>query len=157
MDRLALLGWLGTAMFAALLAMLWSQAQSRNSSKRTSPPAPPQDPQRRIEMDRELCAGRLVTLVRSQLAQYIRTGDWWTDADDLKELLYGLELHNFPPFLDLDVNGTWSRLVAKSIALAKKRRAGTITPEDVTDYDVLHRAWEETAGRVLGPLPKPGD
>ena len=87
MNRLTLLGWLGTAVFAAVLLMLWSQAQSRGLQKRPTPATLPQDPQRRIELDRELCGGRLTTLVRLQLAAYIRSGSWWTDAEDLKQLL----------------------------------------------------------------------
>jgi hypothetical protein len=129
----------------------------RNEERRTRRTTSLDDRQRHIATDRDLYAERLTTLVRSQLATYIRSGRWWNDGDDLNELLLGLEQGNYPDFLDPEVNAAWARLLSMTIALAKKRRAGTITALDVQYYNDLHRAWEDAARRSFGPLPEPPD
>src|SRR5437667_9364689 len=98
---------------------------------------------------------RLTTLVQSYLATYIRAGKWWTDEADLERLVLSLEQGAYEDFLDPEVNDAWVMLVAITTRLARKRRAGTIAPEDIGEYNEIHRAWEDAAKRSFGPLPEP--
>ena len=97
---------------------------------------------------------RLTTLVQLNLATFIRSGKWWTDEEDLRRLVLSLEQGTYENFVDPAVSATWVKLVATTIVLARKRLAGTITPEDIQEYNEIHRAWEDAAKRSFGPLPE---
>jgi hypothetical protein len=157
MDWGALLGWIGAVASTAIILLLKWHLGVRNEERRTRRTTSLDDRQRHIATDRDIYGGRLTTLVRSHLATFIRSGKWWTDQDDLEQLLHSLEHGAYEDFIDPDVNAAWVRLLDTTVELARKRRAGTITLEDVQQYNDVHRAWEDAAKRSFGPLPEPAE
>jgi hypothetical protein len=157
MDWGALLAWIGAVASAVIILLLKAHLGARHEERQTNRTTQLDDRRRRIETDRDLYASRLTTLVRSNLATYIRSGAWWTDDADRERLLLGLEQGAYEDFVDPEVNAAWVRLLRRTLLLAKRRGAGTITPRDVEEYNVVLRAWEDAAKRSFGPLPDPED
>jgi len=156
-DWGALLAWIGAVASTVIVLLLKAHLGMRHEERQTKRTTTLEDRQRRIETDRALYGARLTTLVRLNLATYIRTGAWWTDAEDLKQLLLGLEQGAYEDFLDPEVNDAWVRLLRRTLALAKRRQTGLITPREVQEYNDVLRAWEDAAKRSFGPLPDAPD
>jgi hypothetical protein len=155
MDWGALLTYLGGMASTAVILMLRAYLEGRRDERRMKRATRLDEAQRRIETDRATYRRRLTTLVQASLATYIRSGRWRTDDDDLDRLLMSLEQGAYEDFVDPEVNAAWTRLIAKTLLLVRRRRARTITPEDVAEYNELHRTWEDAAKRSFGPLPEP--
>lgn len=141
-------------MSTALMLILKAHLEARKEDRVVQRATSLERSRRHVETDRAVYSHRLTTLVRLQLATYVRTGKWWSDVEDLERLLASLEQGAYEDFIDPEVNALWIRLVAKTIDLARKRRTRLIAPWDVRLYNRVHRAWEDAAKRSFGPLPE---
>jgi len=153
-DWGAALGWVGGLVSAAVLLLLKAHLDARREERRRRRSTIEEDDRRRIETDRAIYRGRRTTVVRSRLATVIRSGGW--RADD-EELVRSLEQGAYEDFLDPEVHTAWLKLIAKTIPLVRKRKAGTLTAVEIEEYNRLHRDWEAAAKRSFGPLPETGE
>ncbi len=153
MDWGAVLAWAGGIASTVMVLLLRAHIEARKEERRTRRTSSFMDRQRRIDTDRAIYQRRLTTLVRSNLAAYIRTGSWRVHEANLVQ---NLEHGAYEDFVDPEVNAAWLLLIAKSVELARKRKAGTIGPADIEDYNVVYRSWEDAAHRSFGPLPETG-
>ena len=108
---------------------------------------------RRVDTDRATYNQRLTILVREHLAAFVRSGDWPTDEEDLRNLLLSLAQGTYEHFLDPAVNRAWETLVSKSVELAIRRLAGAFSEPDIWEYNHVRTEWEDACKRSFGPLP----
>lgn len=151
MEWGTVIGWIGGVASTAIILVLKAHLETRKEERRSRRATSLDDRQRRIETDRAIYRRRLTTLVRTNLATYIRSGRWRTDENDL---VRSLARGGYEDFLDPEVNARWVRLIARTVELARKRRDETIAPVEIEEYNELHRAWEDAAKRSFGPLPE---
>jgi hypothetical protein len=107
------------------------------------------------DTDRATYNQRLTILVRENLAEFIRTGQWPTDEADLRRLLASLGQGTYEHFLDPIVNQGWEILVAQSVELASRRLSNCLREADIFEYNRLRTDWEDSCKRSFGPLPAP--
>jgi hypothetical protein len=154
MEWGTLLSVLGGIVSTAVVLILKSHLEARKDERRNRRAQGLVDAQRRIETDRAIYRRRLTTIVHSHLATYVRSGRWWSDDADLDQLLTGLEQGTYDDFVDPVVQAAWAQLIAKTVELARKRRAGSLKPQHIREYNVAHRAWLDAAQLSFGPLPE---
>ncbi len=144
------IGWIGGVAATAIILILKAHLEARKEDRNTRRTTTLEDRQRRIETDRDIYARLLAMVGRSELPSFIRFGK---RVGPVEDALLSLEQGAYEDFVDPDVNAAWVRLIAKTVELARKRRAGTITPDEVQEYNEVYRAWEDAAKRSFGPLP----
>src|SRR5206468_1185207 len=104
-----------------------------------------EDRDKRSESDRLTYKQRVTVLIRVHLATYIRSGKWWSDERDLRQLLESLENGTYEHFVDESVDALWNGLVACTIELARKRLDGRIEETDIQRYNEIRQEWERAA------------
>ena len=108
---------------------------------------------RALDTDRGTYNQPITIVVREHLAEYIRTGAWSSEDEELRKLLAGLSQRTYEHFLDPVVNKLWENLVRKSVEFALHRRVGRISEVEIREYNRLRTEWEDACKRSFGPLP----
>src|SRR2546426_926372 len=122
------IGWIGGVAATAIILILKAHLEARREERNTRRTTTLEDRQRRIETDRDIYGRLLAMLRRSELPSFIRVGKRGSPVEDA---LLNLELGAYEDFVDPDVNVAWVRLIAKTVELARRRLAGTITPDEI--------------------------
>ena len=148
---LGLSGLVGTLIALIVKALLERKSQDREHRWQEEK----ERRDRAQDTDRATYNQRLTILVREDLAEFIRTGQWPADQEDLRRALLSLRQATYEHFLDPTVNEGWELLVRKSVDLATRRLSNRLRESDIFAYNRLRTEWEDTCKRSFGPLPTP--
>jgi len=151
MDWATAIGWIGGVAATAIILILKEHLEARKEDRGVRRTTKLEDRQRRIETDRAIYGRQLTLLTKSELPAFIRSG---RGRAKVESVVQSLELGAYEDFVDPDVNTAWVRLIAKTVLLARKRRAGTLTADEIQEYNELYREWEDAAKRSFGPIPE---
>jgi len=148
---LGLSGLVGTLIALVVKALLERKSQDREHRWQEEK----ERRDRAQDTDRATYNQRLTILVREDLAEFIRTGQWPADQEDLRRALLSLRQATYEHFLDPTVNEGWELLVRKSVDLATRRLSNRLRESDIFAYNRLRTEWEDACKRSFGPLPAP--
>jgi len=148
-----MIGWVAGVASTILTLCLKAHLESCKEERRARRETGRGTQDRRVETDRSTYRERLPVLIHRHLATYVRSGGrWWSNEEDLRNLIRSLECGAYEHFLDAAVETRWVHLVETTVELAKKRLASCITDADVQTYNAVRHAWEDAAKRSFGPL-----
>src|SRR5206468_6760787 len=131
MEYATLVGWVGGVVSTIIVLILKAYLEKKKEDRRVKRVSQHEDRDKRSESDRLTYKQRVTVLIRVHLATYIRSGKWWSDERDLRQLLESLENGTYEHFVDESVDALWNGLVACTIELARKRLDGRIEETDI--------------------------
>ena len=113
---------------------------------------------RRIETDQATYSRRSTVVISTMMAALIRSDRCFdNEREEFSELVQNLAAgEHRNDFLDPAVHRAWVRFLSRSAECGWKRLAGTITEQEITEYNQSREAWEHASKKAFGPLPEIG-